>query len=86
MLRAAEPDEAAADAVASANCGDAVPKTLNTSPFEPVPVFSRTMLAAPTAPTSQPARVNVTQGAGTAEPSGDTMFGTVVPAAVGSVQ
>src|SRR5262245_41563074 len=85
-MRAALPAVAAADACASANCGEPMPNTLVTSPLGPVPVFSRTMLALAMAPTSQPARVNGVHGAGTFEPSGPTMFGMVVLAAAGSVQ
>ena len=50
--------------------------------------FSRTVLAVATSPTSQPARVNGTHGAGAVRPSGVTMFGTVgvLAADTGSVQ
>ena len=88
FARAAVPASAAFDATASLNCGDGLPKTLVMSPVGPVPVFSSTMLAVAIAPTSQPARVNATHGAGTLLPSGPTMLKTVgVPAAeTGSVQ
>src|SRR5438876_557623 len=45
--------------------GEPGPKTVGTS----MPVFSRTVLAVATAPTSQPARVYGTQGAGEIFPS-----------------
>jgi hypothetical protein len=44
------------------------------------------MLADATAPTSHPARVKGTHGAGGTEPSGVTMFGVPVTASTGSVQ
>ena len=47
-------------AVASVASGELAPKTLGTSE----PVFSRMVLAAATEPTSQPAGVKGTQGAG----------------------
>src|SRR5437660_4355208 len=77
LARAAVPDGAAFDAAASVNCGDGLPNTFVISPVGPVPVFSRTMFADAMAPTSHPARVNGTHGAGTVRPSGVTMFGTV---------
>ncbi len=69
-LRAALPEPAIAEVVASANWGEPEPNIVVTSPLGPVPVFSRTMLAEATAPTSQPARVNGAQGAGMFVPSG----------------
>src|SRR5215471_7387749 len=69
--RAAVPAAAAFEADASHHSGwvesgqdAAAPNTLVMSPFEPVPVFSRTTFASATAPKSQPARVYGTQGAG----------------------
>jgi hypothetical protein len=56
------PEENASTA-ASVNCGDGLPNTLVTSPLGSVRVFSSTMFAVAIAPTSQPARVQGTQGA-----------------------
>ena len=53
--------------------GEPGPNTFGTSG----PVFSRIVLAAATAPTSQPARVNGTHGAGATLPSGATIVGAV---------
>src|SRR5262249_24174046 len=64
-------------ASAWACCGEGLPNTFVMSPVGPVPVFSSTMLAVAMAPTSQPARVNGTHGAGAFSPSGVIMFGTV---------
>ena len=82
------PAGAAARRIASVACGDGLPKTLVMSPVGPVPVFSSTMLAVATAPTSQPARVYGTHGAGAFAPVGVIMFGTVgvFGAETGSVQ
>src|SRR5262245_11965843 len=49
---------------ASFHSGEPTPNTLVMSPVGSVPVFSRTVLAIPAAPTSHPALVNVTHGAG----------------------
>ena len=57
FARAAEPAGADAEVTASFHWGEPVPNTFVTSPVAPVPVFSRTMLAAAIAPTSQPTRV-----------------------------
>jgi hypothetical protein len=51
--------------------GEPGPNTFGTS----TATFSRTMLADPITPTSHPARVKGTQGAGAFRPSGVTMFG-----------
>src|SRR5215831_10197402 len=79
---------AASAAVQTAGGGVGAPNTLVMSPVGPVPVFSSTMLAPATAPTSQPARVYGTQGAGAFIPLGVIILGTVgVPvAATVSVQ
>ena len=61
--------------VASANSGDPVPNTFVMSPLAVVAVFSSSMLAVPTPPTSQPARVNGAHGAGVFLPPVVTMFG-----------
>jgi hypothetical protein len=58
-------------ALASAASGELAPNTLGKSG----PTFSRIVLAAATEPTSQPARVKGTQGAGAALPSGVTIVG-----------
>jgi hypothetical protein len=50
--------------VALVHGGELAPNTLVTSPAELVLVFSSSMLAMLNAPTSQPARVNGTHGAG----------------------
>src|SRR5262249_5621037 len=64
-LRAAVFGGAALEATASFHSAEFTPKTFVISPFGPVPVFSRTMLAGPPAlPKSHPARVYGTQGAG----------------------
>src|SRR5207245_6301558 len=64
FARAAVPDGAAFDATAALHSGEPVPNTSDMSPNGPVPVFSSSMFASETAPKSQPARVNGTQGAG----------------------
>jgi hypothetical protein len=46
------------------------------SPNVPVPVFSSSRFAVPTPPTSQPARVNGTHGAGVVFCPSVTMFGS----------
>ena len=58
-------------AAASAASGEPGPNTFGTSG----PTFSRIVLAAETDPTSQPARVNGTHGAGATLPSGPTIVG-----------
>src|SRR5262249_19476297 len=77
LARAAVPDGAAFESTASFHCGEPEPKTLVMSPVGPVPVFSSTMFAEAMAPTSQPARVYGTHGAGAFIPSGVIIFGTV---------
>jgi hypothetical protein len=47
------------------------------SPVAVVPLFSSSMFAVPTPPTSQPARVNGTHGAGVVLPVSVIMFGFV---------
>ena len=62
--RAGVPAGAAFDASASFHSGEPAPKTFVMSPVASVLVFSSTVFATPTLPTSQPARVNGTHGAG----------------------
>lgn len=74
---------------AIAPCGDLMPeapfwKTLATSPVALVLVFSSSMLAYEKAPTEQPARVNVTHGAGVFCWPVVIMLGK--PSLIGSVQ
>ena len=64
---------------ASTNSGEFWPNTFVMSPFGAVEVFSSTVFAMLTSPTSQPARVNGTHGAGVvlAVPESPfTMFGS----------
>src|SRR5689334_10336183 len=65
----------AGDAAASFHSGELAPETRVMSPVAFVEVFSSSMLAVPTPPTSQPARVNGTHGAGVFFPPSVTMFG-----------
>src|SRR5205823_7573099 len=60
---------------ASFHSGEPVPKTFVMSPDAFVAVFSSSMFAVPTPPTSHPARVNGTHGAGVFLPVSVTMFG-----------
>ena len=53
------------------------PKTCVMSPVAAVDVFSSSMFAVPTPPTSQPARVNGTHGAGVVFCPSVIMFGSV---------
>ena len=62
-------------ATASFHSGEPVPNTFVMSPEAFVAVFSSSMFAVPTPPTSQPARVNGTHGAGVFLPPSVTMFG-----------
>src|SRR4029077_16687455 len=61
---------AAAAAAASAASGEPEPNTVGMS----IEVFSSSMLAVPTPPTSHPARVNGTQGAGAFLPCAVSML------------
>ena len=74
------------DQFANVACGELVPNTLPMSPVALVSVFSNSMLAMLNAPTSQPARVNGTQGAGVLAPPVVTRFGRRSDALTGSVQ
>jgi hypothetical protein len=76
---AAVPRGAAAEAAASAASGEPVPKTVGM-----LKELSSSMLAVDTPPTSHPARVNGTQGAGAFLPFGASISG--VPSASTSVQ
>src|SRR5262245_61023866 len=60
-------------AATSAASGEPAPNTVGMS----MAVFSNTVLAAATIPTSQPARVNATQGAGAMRPSSLIISGVV---------
>ena len=74
-------------AFASFHSGEPAPNTFVMSPEAAVEVFSSSMFAVPTPPTSQPARVNGTHGAGVVLPSSVIMFGSGSPiASTGSVQ
>src|SRR5471032_3029827 len=70
-----------AEVVDSMYSGEPTPKTVVMSDV----MFSSTVLATPTWPTSQPLRANETQGAGATSPFCPTMIGTLVEP-VGSVQ
>src|SRR2546423_14588 len=63
-----------------------LPNTLVMSPDEPVLVFSSSMFASDTAPTSHPARVKGTHGAGVFFWPVVTMFGSLSGNPTGSVQ
>ena len=63
-------------AFASFHSGEFIPKTFVMSPEAVVFVFSSSMFAVPTPPTSQPARVKGTHGAGAVFCPSDTMFGS----------
>src|SRR5919108_3027629 len=76
LARAAVPEGAAFEAIASFHSGDPVPNASLMSPNGPVPVFSSSMFAVETPPKSQPARVNGTQGAGVVFWLSVTMFGS----------
>src|SRR5882672_6833069 len=76
LARAAVPDGAAFEALASFHSGEPAPNTWVMSPKAPVPVFSRMALAVETPPQSQPARVNGTHGAGVVFCPSVTMFGS----------
>src|SRR5580692_1087814 len=80
FMAAAVPEAAAAEALASANCGELVPNTWATSLKVEDEAVSSSMLAVPTPPTSQPARVYPTQGAGAFWPVGVIMLGTLAAA------
>ncbi len=81
LARAAVPGGAAFEATASLHSGDPVVNASDMSPNGPVPMFSSSMFASETAPKSQPARVNGTQGAGVFFCPSVIMFGngSVVP-------
>ena len=64
-------------ATASFHSGEPLPKTCVMSPVELVPLFSSSMFAVPTPPTSHPFRVNGTHGAGVVRPVSVIMFGFV---------
>ncbi len=66
-------------AAASFHSGDPAPNTRVMSPVAEVDAFSNSMFAVPTPPTSQPARVNGTHGAGVFLPPVVTMFGSGSP-------
>ena len=66
----------AAAAAASFHSGELAPNTRVMSPVALVAVFSSSMFAVPTPPTSQPARVNGTQGAGVVFCPSVIMFGS----------
>src|SRR5262245_9078027 len=63
-------------ALASFHGPEPVPKTWVMSPVAAVFVFSSSILAVPTPPTSQPASVNGTQGAGVVFPVSVIMLGS----------
>src|SRR6478736_1647871 len=64
-------------ATVSFHSDDPWPKTCVMSPVESVLLFSSSMFAVPTPPTSQPARVKGTHGAGVVAPVSVIMFGFV---------
>ncbi len=66
-------------AAASFHSGEPLPKTRVMSPVAAVEAFSSSMFAVPTPPTSQPARVNGTQGAGVFFCPSVIMFGSGSP-------
>src|SRR5581483_3116074 len=61
--------------LASVHSGEPCPNTRVMSPVAFVEVFSSSMFAVPTPPTSQPSRVNGTHGAGVFRPPSVIMFG-----------
>lgn len=63
-------------ATVSLHSGEPPPNTLVMSPVGAVELFSSSMFAVPTPPTSQPARVNGTHGAGVVLPVSVIMFGS----------
>src|SRR6185312_4577102 len=68
-----------AGSLASFHSGEPTPKTRVMSPLGAVDVFSSSMLAVPTPPKSQPARVNGTHGAGVVFWPSVIMFGSGSP-------
>jgi PBP superfamily domain len=87
VWREASKDASAAAVATSVASGDGLPKTVFTS----LPVFSNSIFAIEKAPTSQPARVNGTHGAGCILPRWSTICGTFtglvdVPSFTRSVQ
>ena len=67
---------------ASSHSGEPEPKTFVMSPLALVDVFSSSMFAVPTPPTSQPLRVNGTHGAGVVFWPSEIMFGQRVEGGV----
>src|SRR6478735_782504 len=66
-------------AAASFHSGEPLPNTWVMSPVGAVELFSSSMFAVPTPPTSQPARVNGTHGAGVVFWPSVIMFGRGSP-------